>query len=77
MISADPTLRQMAASNPALGAVLADPELMRRMMDPQNMQVGGGAEGVISYVTAVFIPLLFHDSQNNYFYTLCFFGNES
>jgi hypothetical protein len=39
MISADPTLRQMAASNPALGAMLADPELMRRMMDPQNMQV--------------------------------------
>lgn len=39
MQQSNPQLNAMVQANPQLAAMMADPEAMRRMMDPANMQV--------------------------------------
>lgn len=38
MINSNPQLRAMADANPQLRATLGNPDMMRQMLDPQNMQ---------------------------------------
>ena len=49
----NPMIQQMVAANPALGETLRNPEMLRQMMDPRNLQamaqmqqaMGGGDGG--------------------------------